>query len=321
VGYLEDLLADGEQVEYETHKHWVAPLFSTVSGSMLALGGLVALVWQFFTDTPWVDNVLRWGGLVVLLIGVTMLARAFVIWWSEQYFVTNQKVMKISGILRKTAEGSALEKINDIKISQTLLGRMLGFGTLQVLTAADESNLTYTAMRAPMEFRRVILNQKQTLEHADARHIAEAVRQSQEQYRPAVRTTAELPAVGEPSGPSKTPALGAGASEPGAWATDPAGAPSGVGASPQEQPAAPATAGPAGFPPIPPRPSAVQPGPTAASSGPLPAPAPGPSATQPGPQTAQGITDLIERLADLRDKGAITTEEFEAKKAELLGRL
>jgi hypothetical protein len=29
----------------------------------------------------------------------------------------------------------------------------------------------------------------------------------------------------------------------------------------------------------------------------------------------------IERLAELRDKGAISAEEFEAKKTELMGRL
>ena len=33
------------------------------------------------------------------------------------------------------------------------------------------------------------------------------------------------------------------------------------------------------------------------------------------------ITETLARLADLRDKGAITAEEYEAKKDELLGRL
>ncbi|MDL2335958.1 MAG: SHOCT domain-containing protein [Chloroflexota bacterium] len=33
------------------------------------------------------------------------------------------------------------------------------------------------------------------------------------------------------------------------------------------------------------------------------------------------VTETLARLADLRDKGAITAEEFEQKKDELLGRL
>ncbi len=37
--------------------------------------------------------------------------------------------------------------------------------------------------------------------------------------------------------------------------------------------------------------------------------------------TAEEVTDTLHRLADLRDRGAISAAEYEAKKAELLGRL
>ena len=43
---------------------------------------------------------------------------------------------------------------------------------------------------------------------------------------------------------------------------------------------------------------------------------------QPAPSDASlDVTQTLARLADLRDSGAITTEEYEAKKQELLGRL
>jgi uncharacterized membrane protein YdbT with pleckstrin-like domain len=235
MGYVEELLASNERVIYRTRKHWIAPLFATVTGTLLTVGGIAAMTGRIFTDAAWLDNILLWGGLLALLVGLVLLGKAFVEWRSEEYVVTNHKVMKVSGILRKTAEGSALEKINDITISQSVLGRALDFGTLSVLTAADESNLRYTEMREPMEFRKQILDQKQEYEANDARAIAEAVRLHQ--------------------APTST---------------------------------APAAA------------AAV-------------APEPGSSAEE--------ITATIERLAQLRASGAITAEEFEAKKAELLGRL
>lgn len=40
-----------------------------------------------------------------------------------------------------------------------------------------------------------------------------------------------------------------------------------------------------------------------------------------GGADADGVLDTIERLADLRDRGALTDEEFERKKTELLDRL
>jgi hypothetical protein len=45
-----------------------------------------------------------------------------------------------------------------------------------------------------------------------------------------------------------------------------------------------------------------------------------PAATPPTGEAAS-VPDQLERLAQLRDKGIITQAEFEAKKAELLGRL
>lgn len=233
MGYVEDLLATNEQIVYTTKKHWVAPLFATVTGTLLTAAGLAGLLGQWI----WIDNdvlntLVLGSGLIALLVGLALLGKAFIEWWSESYVVTNHKVMKVSGILRKTATGSALEKINDITISQSLLGRSLGYGTLSVLTAADESNLHYTAMRQPMEFRRQVLDQKQIFEQADAQAIADAVRHTPDQ--------------------SSTPAA---AAEPS------------------------------------------------------------------GPANADEIANAIERLAQMRDAGHITTEEFDAKKAELLDRL
>ena len=59
---------------------------------------------------------------------------------------------------------------------------------------------------------------------------------------------------------------------------------------------------------------------------PIRAPEPAPVApTGPAPtpevDTADEVADALGRLGELRDKGIITPEEFEAKKAELLGRL
>jgi uncharacterized membrane protein YdbT with pleckstrin-like domain len=52
---------------------------------------------------------------------------------------------------------------------------------------------------------------------------------------------------------------------------------------------------------------------------PAAAPAPAPAAAP--VMSAEQVTATLDRLADLRDRGAITPEEYEAKKAELLGRL
>ena len=50
---------------------------------------------------------------------------------------------------------------------------------------------------------------------------------------------------------------------------------------------------------------------------------PPPAAPAPAPRemTSEEVTRALASLADLRDRGAISPEEFEAKKAQLLARL
>src|SRR5262245_15549395 len=82
-----------------------------------------------------------------------------------------------------------------------------------------------------------------------------------------------------------------------------------------------------------PRPPIREPGPTAGGpSGPptepvtgIPSPAAAPAAptapARPAPADPEEVTRTLASLADLRDRGAISPEDYEAKKAELLGRL
>jgi hypothetical protein len=58
----------------------------------------------------------------------------------------------------------------------------------------------------------------------------------------------------------------------------------------------------------------------AAASAPTPTPAPTPAPVAPRVDPDE-VTRTLSSLADLRDRGAITLEEFEHKKADLLARL
>jgi hypothetical protein len=61
--------------------------------------------------------------------------------------------------------------------------------------------------------------------------------------------------------------------------------------------------------------------PLRAAPPPEPAPVAAPAAPAPRTMTSDEITGALGNLADLRDRGAISPEEYEAKKQDLLGRL
>ncbi len=211
MGYTESLLATNEEIVYRTKQHWMAPIFGTIAGVAVLIGGAVLFVFQLTMGTDGFAGTLRmlafWASLILVIVGVAMVGYSYIQWWVEDYVVTNQKVVKVAGLLRKRTSGAALEKINDVIMEQGPLGRMLGYGTLQVSTASDSSDLTYQTMRKPAEFRRAMLDQKMVFEQADARQIAEAVRVAAlPPPTPATEVTIPLPVAPPPPLPAPAPA-------------------------------------------------------------------------------------------------------------------
>jgi hypothetical protein len=231
--YADRLLSEGEEVVLRTRQHWLALLLEARYPILLFIAGLVLLfLSQAITGT--FHDIVGWLTIGAIVISLLWLAKTYMTWYSEDYLVTNRRVLKVEGIINKRSADSSLEKINDAVLEQNLLGRMLNYGDLDILTAADVAVDRYRMLNRAAEFKREMLNQKHDLE-------------------------------GEYNRPLPGPPL-------------------------RSAPAAPPPA----------------------------APAPAPARRE---MSADEVTRALGGLADLRDRGAISPQEYEAKKAELLGRL
>ncbi|MFL5680871.1 MAG: PH domain-containing protein [Chloroflexota bacterium] len=232
--YADRLLSEGEQVVLRSRQHWLALLLDARYGVLLFIAGLVLLfLSQNVTGT--VHDVVGYAVIAAIVISLLLIAKVWVTWYSEDYMVTNRRVLKVEGIVNKRSADSSLEKINDAVLEQGLFGRMLNYGDLDILTAADIAVDRYRMLNRAPEFKRQMLNQKHDLE-------------------------------GDYNRPMPSPPLRAAAPVPAA------------------APAAP----------------------------------PAPARRE---MSADEVTRALGGLADLRDRGAISPEEYEQKKGDLLSRL
>jgi uncharacterized membrane protein YdbT with pleckstrin-like domain len=131
-GYLGKMLAEGEQVRLIERQH-----------SLVALG-LIA-------------------GALIYVVAVSVLVT--LLWRAHEYVVTSRRVIQLSGVLTKEAIDSALDKVTDVRTQQTLLGRMFGYGNVQVLTASETGNNLFRAIPDPLGFKRAIMDAQQALFH------------------------------------------------------------------------------------------------------------------------------------------------------------
>ena len=71
-----------------------------------------------------------------------------------EYVVTNKKVILKSGILSQDALEWVLNKCEGIRINQSLMGRMLGFGSIVVTTGGVTNKFDF--ITNPIKFRNEI---------------------------------------------------------------------------------------------------------------------------------------------------------------------
>ena len=286
--YADSLLTEGEVVVYRSRQHWLSLLIRARNGvAVFIVGLLLLLAIAVFnvTDTN-IRNLISLVALVLLVIGALVFIFRWWEWSNQDYVITNRRLLKVTGVFNKHSADSSLEKINDAILDQPVLGRMLNYGDLSILTAAEEAVDLYHMLKGPKEFKKIMLSQKHDLE-----------------------TGFMYPAAMPP-----TPPLRADAPMQAAPAMQPVAPAPGTQPAPQAPPAPPAAttmAGAEGSMPLPSDPAA------AASEGAAHIAAQQMS----GQDKSLEVTQTLSRLADLRDSGAITADEYEQKKQELLGRL
>ena len=113
--YVNNNLIKEEQVELETTYHWI--IFCN----------LRAILTLFIA--PMIDK------------------------YSDEFAITNRRVIIKTGLIsRKTFEMN-LSKIESVNIDQTILGRILGYGTI-IIVGSGGTREIFPKIKNPLEFRK-----------------------------------------------------------------------------------------------------------------------------------------------------------------------
>jgi hypothetical protein len=233
--YADNLLADGERIVLRTRQHWLATIFDGRTAWAIFIASVVLFFLSGSVAQELARQVFQWIALALLVVSLFWLLQVYASWYSEDYMVTNRRVLKVEGVFRKRSADSSLEKINDAVLEQSVLGRMLGYGDLDIMTAAETSVDQYRMLAGAAQFKKTMLDEKHSLEEEFLRVPAPPLRAA-----PVMASPADAPPPAEPAKPG---------------------------------------------------------------------------------MTSTEITKALGELADLRDRGAISPDDYEAKKSDLLGRI
>jgi hypothetical protein len=165
MSYVDSNLVPGETVIYETRLHWIVMLGHILVGCLLLdLPGAVLIYYALSENGMETRDahLMLGGGVALLICGAVGILIGMVRRNATEMAVTNHRVVIKTGLIgRKTIE-MLLNKVESIEVSETALGRMLGYGTIVIIGTGGTSD-PFHKMAHPLEFRSQVQHQIEQL--------------------------------------------------------------------------------------------------------------------------------------------------------------
>ncbi|HZT87074.1 MAG TPA: PH domain-containing protein [Stellaceae bacterium] len=145
--YVTKVLQPGETVVYTTHLHWLIFL-----PAILLLAVCVAfLIGSAFLGGDWA-KALQAAAALFALLAIASWARNAVRRATTELAVTDRRVIYKAGLLRRHTLEMNRSKVESVDVDQTLMGRLLGFGTI-IVRGTGGSLEPIVGIADPLTFR------------------------------------------------------------------------------------------------------------------------------------------------------------------------
>ena len=163
MGYVESLMGQSEKILYLTRQHGIVLLRALFIDGLLAVLIVVlgAILAPFTAGLGFLIYIL-------LLLPIVHFGRQYLDWYNEQYIITNRRVVQVEGVINKHVIDSSLEKVNDVVLTQSFLGRFLNYGNVEILTGSEIGVNRLERIAGPVYFKTAMLDAKEKLGQLDA---------------------------------------------------------------------------------------------------------------------------------------------------------
>ena len=137
-----DIFTDDEKLLYESRSiiwlYLISPILLSILGLLilplndwLPLASINNVLKLPLTDML-VHNIIDWFGLTVCAIGVLAIIIRWLRWIFTVYVITDHRIIRQAGILDRSYLDCSFRNIQTTHLHISLLGRILGFGTITI---------------------------------------------------------------------------------------------------------------------------------------------------------------------------------------------
>jgi uncharacterized membrane protein YdbT with pleckstrin-like domain len=127
-------MSEGEEVKLHLHPHWITVFWPIIGGIVVVVGGAAGVFFTITSTTVGAGAI----GVAALVLFVWWFLAPFVKWRSFHYVLTTKQVLLREGVIKRLERGIPLGKVNDVRITQGLMDRILRTGNLEIESAGTE---------------------------------------------------------------------------------------------------------------------------------------------------------------------------------------
>jgi uncharacterized membrane protein YdbT with pleckstrin-like domain len=148
MGYIESQLLPNERIVAHTARHKIVLVLPVLGALILAAAGIGASVANLAI------------GFVAAPIGLAVIAglAAWMNYRSAEFAVTTSRLILKQGLLSTRTLELQLNKVEAVNVDQTLFGRIMGYGTLEVGGTGGTKEI-FSIVNHPAEFRTQVQGQ------------------------------------------------------------------------------------------------------------------------------------------------------------------
>jgi len=129
MGYVDETIGANEKIVYIVKFHWIYS-FSTL------------LYLLFFG---------------IFIIGIIIFFKMMINKWTTERVLTNSRYIQKTGWIARNTEEISIYKIEEVDLSQTILGRVLGYGSISI-SGTGSGNIILKSIDEPLLFQKNLNN-------------------------------------------------------------------------------------------------------------------------------------------------------------------
>jgi uncharacterized membrane protein YdbT with pleckstrin-like domain len=154
-------LENEEKIIFKVHPHW---FYVAVPEFTLAILGMFFFLFAYALLPKWILTLFAIAILFAMLI-------LFLDWICTNYYLTNLRLIEERGIIGKRIMMAPLNKVQDITCEFGVMGRIFGFGNLEIESAGTCGKILFDFIANPRKRKEEIV--KAVLEFRANRKIME----------------------------------------------------------------------------------------------------------------------------------------------------